>query len=151
MAHNLLIPTYHCCSSARHAMNIASTRLQPKDTESEYRAALNIEESEWTHVDHFFFSVSWKETQSPTVLHYLTLILKKVTKWDMRIRVLFLQKDLHDAVCSSHCCSAVCVAERWGFSTRLYLGRPWWMVIGGLQRKRWSGQKGRDKGVLKLM
>lgn len=44
MAHNLLIPTYHCCSSARHAMNIALTRLQPKDTESEYRAALNIEE-----------------------------------------------------------------------------------------------------------
>ncbi len=52
--------------------------------------------------------------------------------------------------------SSLCVAAQlyvWqnsgGFSTRLYLGRPWWIVIGGLQRKRWLGQKGREKDILK--
>ena len=43
------------------------------------------------------------------------------------------------------------MAEQWGVSSRLNLGRPWWKAIGGLQRKRWPGLKGRDKGILKHM
>lgn len=42
-------------------------------------------------------------------------------------------------------CSAVCMVQQGGFSTRLYLGRPWWIVTEGLQRNRWLGQKGPDE------
>lgn len=71
-----------------------------------------------------------------------------------RTKHLFLHKDLHGVLPPLHTvrrCSAVCMAEQWGFSTRLYLGRPWWIVIGRLRRKRWPGQKGQDKDTLEHM
>ena len=96
MAHNLLVPAYHCrCRSARPAMDIVLTRIQPKT---------------------------------------------------------FLQSSCISAL-SSPCIAALLhVWQNSGdFQPGLYLGCPWWIVIAGLRRKRWLGQKGRDKDILKHM
>ena len=86
MAHNPLVSAYHCCCSARPAMNIVFTRLQPKhsfkvhmsqveNTDSQYKAALNIEESYPTHVPHITISYPPILYFSPVSLNFFGFTL----------------------------------------------------------------------------